>query len=71
MSKSVFSNTSRKMKNKPNTSSVVQKPYLRTIYNESNTEEYSDIENHFKVENLFNPFISQEAVSKIAFIKVS
>ena len=62
----VFGNSnSNKSDNKIDTSPFVQKPYLRTIYIESNIEEDIDLKNQYRIKNLPDPFSIREACSKI------
>ena len=49
--------------NKNDTSLLVQKPYLRTNYIESNIEDL-DSENQFRIKNLPDPISIREAASK-------
>ena len=51
----VFGNSSNISDNKIDTSIVVQKPYLRTNYIESNIEEDIDLKNQFRIKNLPHP----------------
>ena len=46
------------------TSLFVQKPYLRTNYLESNTEENFDLKNQYKIKNLPDPTDIQDACRK-------
>ena len=50
--------------NKIDTSSFVQKPYLRTNYIESNIEENIDMKDQYKIINLPDPINSTDAVNK-------
>ena len=50
---------------KINTSLFVQKPYLRTIYIESNIEEDIDLKNQFGIKKLPHPISISEAASKL------
>ena len=50
--------------NKIETSIIVQKPYLRTIYIEPNIEEDIDLINQYKIKNLPDPISIREAASK-------
>ena len=47
--------------NKRDTSLIVQKPYLRTNYIESNIEDI-DFKNQFRIKNLPDPISIREAV---------
>ena len=60
----VFGNSSLENKNKIDTSLLVQKPYLRTKYIESNIEEDVDLKNHYRIKNLPDPISIREATSK-------
>ena len=61
----VFGNSnSHDNANKIDTSLFVQKPYLRTNYIESNTEEDIDLKNQFRIKNLPDPINIREAASK-------
>ena len=60
----VFGNSSNNSDNKIDTSLIVQKPYLRTNYIESNIEEDIDSKNQFKIKNLPDPISIGEPVSK-------
>ena len=61
----VVRSTTRKAKNKFDTSSLVQKPYLRTNYKESNIEEGIDMKNQFTIKNLPDPISIREPASKL------
>ena len=61
----VFGNSSSSYdNNKIDTSSFVQKPYLRTNYIESNIEEDIDLKNQYRIKNLPDPISIGEPVSK-------
>ena len=60
----VFGNSSKNSEQKVDTSLVVQKPYLRINYIESNIEEDIGLKNQFRIKNLPNPISIREAVSK-------
>ena len=60
----VFGNSSNNSDNKIDTSLFVQKPYLRTIYIESNIEEDIDLKNQYRIKNLPDPISIGEPVSK-------
>ena len=65
MPTNVFGNSiSNKNNNKIDTSMFLQKPYLRTIYIESNTEEDIDLKNQFRIKNLPDPISITEPASK-------
>ena len=50
--------------NKIDTSLIVQKPYLRTNYIESNIEEDINLKNQYRIKNVPDPVIITEACSK-------
>ena len=50
--------------NRIDTSLFVQKPYLRTIYIESNIEEDIDLKGQYRIKILPNPISIREACSK-------
>ena len=60
----VFGNSSNNTNNKIDTSLLVQKPYLRTNYIESNIEEDIDLKNQYRIKNLPDPISIREATSK-------
>ena len=60
----VFGNSSNNSDNKIDTSSFVQKPYLRHNYIESNIEEDIDLKNQYRIKNLPDPVSIGEAASK-------
>ena len=60
----VFGNSSHDNNNKIDSRMYVQKPYLRTIYIESNIEEGIDLKNQFRIKNLPDPLSIREAASK-------
>ena len=60
----VFGNSSNNSDNKIDTSSFVQKPYLRTNYIEANIEEDIDLRNQFRIKNLPDPISIREPASK-------
>ena len=60
----VFGNSSNNSGNKIDTSLIVQKPYLRTNYIESNIEEDIDLKNQFKIKNLPDPTEIYDACNK-------
>ena len=61
---SVFGSSNDNISNKIDTSSFVQKPYLRTNYIEADIEEDIDMKNQFYIKNLPKPVDSNNAVSK-------
>ena len=60
----VFGSTSGNNENNIYRSLFVQKPYLRTIYRESNIEDI-DMKNQFRSKNLKDPISIRVAASKI------
>ena len=64
MPNNVFGNSSNNNDNKIDTSLFVQKPYLRTNCIESNIEKDIDLKNQYKIKNLPDPTILQDACSK-------
>ena len=64
MPKNVFGNSSSNSDSKIDTSLFVRKPYLRTNYKESNTEEDIDLKNQNRIKNLPDPISIGEAASK-------
>ena len=60
----VIGNSSGNSENKIDTSSFVQKPYLRSNYIESAIEENIDLKNHFRINKLPDPISIREAASK-------
>ena len=61
----VFGNSSPSYdNNKIDTSLFVQKPYLRTNYIESNTEEDINLKNQYRIKNIPDPISITEACSK-------
>ena len=58
-----FGNSSHDINQKIDTRKLVQKPYLRTIYIEANSEEDIDLKNQYKIRNLPDPFSIREACS--------
>ena len=60
----VFGNSLNNSDNEIDTSSFEQKPYLRSNYIESNTEEDIDLKNHNRNKNLPDPLSIRETVSK-------
>ena len=60
----VFGNSSNISDNKIDTSLFVQKSYLRHNYIEANIEEDIDLKNRFRIKNLPDPILVQEAASK-------
>ena len=60
----VFGNSSNNSDNKIDTSLFVQKPYLKHNYIEGNIEEDIDLKNQFRIKNLPDPILVQEAASK-------
>ncbi len=60
----VFGNSSHDNNNKIDTSLFVQKPYIRTNFIESNTEEDIDLKNQYRIKNLSNPISITEACNK-------
>ena len=61
---SVFGSSNDNISNKIDTSSIVQKPYLRTNYIEADIEEDIDMKNQFYIKNLPSPINLDEAISK-------
>ena len=59
----VFGNSSSISDNKIDTSLVVQKPYLRTNYIESDIEEDIDLKNQYRIKNLADPISIPRATS--------
>ena len=57
--------SARKIECTNDTSSYVQKPYLRINYSESKKEEFIDEKNHSKTKNLPNPIDSHEPPTKL------
>ena len=64
MPTNVFGNSSNNSEHKIDTSLIVQKPYLRTKYLESNLEEDIDFKNKFGIRNLPDPISIREAVAE-------
>ena len=60
----VFGNSSNDNGSKIDTSLFVQKPYLKHNYIEANIEEDIDLKNQFRIKNLPDPILVQEAASK-------
>ena len=60
----VFGNSSNNSDNKIDTKLLVQKPYLRTNYSESDIEEDIDLKNQFRIKNLPDPISIRKATSK-------
>ena len=60
----VFGNSSNNNDNKIDTSLFVQKPFLRTIYLESNLQKDIDLKNQYRIKNLPDPISIKEAASK-------
>ena len=60
----VFGNSSNNTNNKIDTSLFVQKPYLRTNYIESNIEEDIDLKNQYRIKNLQDPVVINDACNK-------
>ena len=60
----VFGNSSNNSNKKIDTKLFVQKPYLRTIYIESDIEENIDLKNQYRIKNLPDPISIREAASK-------
>ena len=60
----VFGNSSNNSQNKIGTTLFVKKPYLKTNYIESNTEEDIDLKNQYKIINLSDPTNIQDACTK-------
>ena len=60
----VFGNSSSNSDSMIDTSLFVQKPYLRTIYIESNIEEDIDLKNQYRIKNLPDPINITEACNK-------
>ena len=59
----VFGNSSNNSDNKIDTSLIVQKPYLRTNYIESNIEDI-DLKNQYRIKNLPDPISIRDGASK-------
>ena len=64
----VFASTSGIDEKKTDASLFVQKPYLRTNYIESNTEEDIDMENQIKIGILSDPLALEKLFRKILMI---
>ena len=64
MSINVLGNSNHNNNNKIDTRLFVQKPYLRTYFIESNTEEDIDLKNQFRLKNLLNLNSIREAASE-------
>ena len=62
--KNVTGKISNNSHNKIDTSPFVQKPYLRTKYIRSNTEEDIDFKNQYSFKNLIDPISFREAAEK-------
>ena len=60
----VFETSSHDKKDKTDTSLLVQKPYLRTNFRESNIEEDLDLKNQHKIKKSPDPINIQDACSK-------
>ena len=60
----VFGNSSNNSEHKIDTSLFVQKPYLRSIYLESNIEENIDLKNQYRNKNLPDRISPRDATSK-------
>ena len=60
----LFGSSSKNDDNKLDTSLVVEKPYLRSSYNEANIEEDIDRKNQFRIKILPDPISLREAASK-------
>ena len=60
----VFGNSSNDNGSKIDTSLFVQKPYLKHNYIEANIEEDIDLKNQFRIKNIPDPILVQEAASK-------
>ena len=60
----VFGNSSNDNDKKIDASLFVQKPYLRTIYIESNIKENIDLKNLFRIKKFPDPISITEATSK-------
>ena len=60
----VIGSSSNNSEKKFDTSSFVQKPYLRTNYIEANIEEDIDLKNQYRIKNLPDPISIREAASK-------
>ena len=61
---SVFGNSSNNSEHKIDTSTFVQKPYLRTNYIESNIEEDIDLKNQYRIKILQDPISISSITSK-------
>ena len=61
----VFGFSSNFSENKLNTSTFLQKPYLRTIYIEANIEEDIELKKQFRSKRLAEPISIREAASKL------
>ena len=64
MPSSVFGNSSNNSDNKIDTSSIVQKPYVRHNYIEAKIEEDIDLKDEIRIKNLPDPISIREAASK-------
>ena len=64
MTINVFGNSSHDNNSKIDTSSFVQKPYLRHNYIEANIEEDIDLKNQYKIKNLPDPIHIKDACNK-------
>ena len=60
----VFGNSSNSSESRIHTSLLVQKPYLRSNYLESNIEENIDPKNQYRIKNLPDPISPRDAISK-------
>ena len=60
----VFGNSSNNSDNKIDTSLLLQKPYLRHNYTESNIEEDIDLKKQYRIKNIPDPISIREAASK-------
>ena len=60
----VYGKSSNNSDNKIDTSLFVRKPYLRTIYIESNVEEDINLKNQYRIKSLPDPISIREAASK-------
>ena len=67
MALNVFGTRSGSTTKALDTSSFVQKPYLRREYIENDTEEAINLKNHFLFKNPTNPISKKQAASK-AFV---
>ena len=65
----VFGNRLKIYENNVDTSLIVQKPYMRTIYVDTKFEEDIDMKKQLRIRNLIDPISITEAVSILHFDK--